>query len=754
MSPLISKQHGRVNSLMLLSVVGLVAALAGIAYNFWQMSISAGWDDQYRAAVSELRVATQDINVSSREAFSGNTSAFDDLLTSETEFPMNLGTLQRGSESLPAPGASMQAYVNSIEGDWAIVNDSVEAILAAQSRILFLRDVSRNLNTNIKTIQGHYADLVDTLGDSGVSNATLLAAQQQLWLIERIGRNLDRILEGGASAKAAAEEFKQDALLFQRNMEGLRQGDSLRDIVALTDADAIETLELAAELYVQISESVNEIYDAHPELILAAKAAAAIARTTPSLSVNIGNAGVQVDRLKDARSFSGTTATYLGGLCVLFLALITVRMNGARSQERQAKEQAAATEEEVQEKVHEIQPLAEGNLTRDLTVTDGITKPIAVAINQLLAWIREVVASVKNSSSQVNEAVEESTRASAVVKLSLEEVGSIVADTASTSSELSLINNHMAALAETTDQVSDEAVEAARQGDDRVQTLMVSVEEIRESQQTVAKTSKRLGDDIEIVADLLFKIREVANAISTLAMNTRIEAASYSGEGGQRFAGIADETGKLANQTNDIVQEADRAIRSVSNRMAESNRNMEGATQSLVKLTGIASNVRERFERILSLSENTRNYMGDMRQQIQQSGQSSGHVTDSVSDILEKILGTQQAANRMDSATNDLRKLFDRLREDTQRFKMAEEAQDKNTQGEDTQGEDTQGENTQGREIATTATVVPATDDEVYELHSASAEKSESDLDLDLELDSFDDMFDAPLHDELEQKAS
>ena len=106
-------------------------------------------------------------------------------------------------------------------------------------------------------------------------------------------------------------------------------------------------------------------------------------------------------------------------------------------------------------------------------------------------------------------------------------------------------------------------------------------------------------------------------------MNTRIEAASYSGEGGQRFAGIADETGKLANQTNDIVQEADRAIRSVSNRMAESNRNMEGATQSLVKLTGIASDVRERFGHILSLSENTRNYMSDMRQQIQQSGNSS-----------------------------------------------------------------------------------------------------------------------------------
>jgi methyl-accepting chemotaxis protein len=285
----------------------------------------------------------------------------------------------------------------------------------------------------------------------------------------------------------------------------------------------------------------------------------------------------------------------------------------------------------------------------------------------------------------------------------------------------------MSELAETTEEASDEAVEAAREGDVGIQTLMVSVEEIRDSQQTVSKTSKRLGDDIDIVADLLFKIREVANAISTLAMNTRIEAASYAGEGGQRFAGIADETGKLANQTNDIVQEADRAIRSVSNRMAESNRNMEGATQSLVKLSGIAADVRQRFGHILSLSENTRNYMGDMRQQIHQSGQSSGRVTDSVSDILEKTLGTQRAADRMDSATNDLRKLFDRLHQDTQRFKLSEDETGENAFGD-------------------------LHDEEVVELRSTgSGRSSAGDQEIDLDLDDKPTL--SPAHANMEQRA-
>jgi twitching motility protein PilJ len=606
----------------------------------------------------------------------------------------------------------MLVYTNRIESNWQPVSKAVDQLASAQERILFIRDVSGNLNKNIKTIQAHYADLVDILADSVVSNATLLAAQQQLWLIERIGRNIDRILEGGATAPNAADEFKQD---------------SLRDIDRLRGKDAIEILTLAAELYAQISESVNEIYNAHAELVHAAAAAATIGELAPLISEDVGSALVHVDRLADARNFSARTATYLAGLSLLLLALIIVRMNSARAQERQSQAQAEATEAEVQLKVREIQPLAEGNLSRDLTETDGITQPLAVAINQLLDWIRSVVTSVNNSSLQVKEAVEESALASRDVKTSLEEVGGIVADTASTSSELSLINNHMAELADTTGQASDEAVEAAREGDVGIQTLMVSVEEIRESQQTVAKTSKRLGDDIDIVADLLFKIREVANAISTLAMNTRIEAASYAGEGGQRFAGIADETGKLANQTNDIVQEADRAIRSVSNRMAESNRNMEGATQSLVKLSGIAVDVRQRFGHILSLSENTRNYMGDMRQQIQQSGQSSGRVTDSVSDILEKTLGTQRAADRMDSATNDLRKLFDHLHQDTQRFKLSE----------DDAGEETYAD---------------LQDAEVVALRSARSAKPSAGAD-DFDIDLSDEPLLSPSNEELETRA-
>ena len=145
-----------------------------------------------------------------------------------------------------------------------------------------------------------------------------------------------------------------------------------RNIDRLSGAEAIETLKLAEELYAGLSTSVTEIYESHPGLVAAARAAEAIATTTPTLSDAVGGAIVQVDQLGEHRVFSGTTATWLVLLSILLLATIGVRFNGSRARQRQAQQQAEAMKAEVQRKVTEIEPLAAGNLSRDLTVTEGI----------------------------------------------------------------------------------------------------------------------------------------------------------------------------------------------------------------------------------------------------------------------------------------------------------------------------------------------------------------------------------------------
>ena len=85
----------------------------------------------------------------------------------------------------------------------------------------------------------------------------------------------------------------------------------------------------------------------------------------------------------------------------------------------------------------------------------------------------------------------------------------------------------------------------------------------------------------------------------------------------------------------------------------------------------------------------------------------------------------------MEASTNDLRKLFDRLLEDTQRFKIAEE----------------------GDEAVPRRAAAPASksaEDEVVELRSRKVAPQAAELDLGLD----DDLLGASLLDDLEQKAS
>ena len=58
------QQRGRVDSVLWLSVLALLAALGGFGYNVWQLQLGSGWDEQYRGLASDLRVITQDMNVS------------------------------------------------------------------------------------------------------------------------------------------------------------------------------------------------------------------------------------------------------------------------------------------------------------------------------------------------------------------------------------------------------------------------------------------------------------------------------------------------------------------------------------------------------------------------------------------------------------------------------------------------------------------------------------------------------------------
>src|SRR5688572_23438907 len=98
-------------------------------------------------------------------------------------------------------------------------------------------------------------------------------ARKQSWLAERVARNVDKMLAGGAGAKEAADEFNLDASTFGSVVAGMLEGNSPMRISRVTDEAARKSLDQIKGLFGDVSGNVDQIFKASPHLLEARKAA-------------------------------------------------------------------------------------------------------------------------------------------------------------------------------------------------------------------------------------------------------------------------------------------------------------------------------------------------------------------------------------------------------------------------------------------------------------------------------------------------
>jgi twitching motility protein PilJ len=194
------------------------------------------------------------------------------------------------------------------------VSDSAQVLLDAGARLVLLNSVSAELEQNIKPIQSEFAGVVDILRDEAVSSETIVAAQKILWLTERIARNIDKILAGGAESQLAADEFRTDAADFNRIVDALKNGSEVMGVDPMTDADAVESIGRAAGLFSVVSTSIEQIAGASEELRQAALAREAIAVSSVGLSDAISALVPAIDKLTLARLYDRGTLMALFGV--------------------------------------------------------------------------------------------------------------------------------------------------------------------------------------------------------------------------------------------------------------------------------------------------------------------------------------------------------------------------------------------------------------------------------------------------------
>lgn len=283
-------------------------------------------------------------------------------------------------------------------------------------------------------------------------------------------------------------------------------------------------------------------------------------------------------------------ALFLAGLAGVAV-LMAINAKASEFAAYYAKRERDETDERVLEIMRELSPIATGDLTKSLTVTEHVTGSISDRVNQVIGAIRNVLEDLRSSTTKVEGAIED-------MFMQSEAAQRITKDA--------------------TDQASASR-HASEKGEAAVNDAVSRSNEQRGMMQEVSKSVKRLGEIFQSVLGVVDVLDSVSSYSEVLAINTSLKA-EEAGEHGGAFRVIAEEQRKLTDDTkrrlNDVTvlvqnmlgetQAVIQTVERVTASMVASSETWESVTSSLQEIRGAA----QAMEKLMSNVDSTANEQG------------------------------------------------------------------------------------------------------------------------------------------------
>ncbi|MEK7820574.1 MAG: methyl-accepting chemotaxis protein, partial [Pseudomonadota bacterium] len=273
-----------------------------------------------------------------------------------------------------------------------------------------------------------------------------------------------------------------------------------------------------------------------------------------------------------------------------------------------------------------------------------------IAVERLVAdfdaSVRSVLGSVASACTQMqataeslSATAEETSRQSTAVAAAAEEASTNVETVAAASEELS------ASIAEITRQVT-ESSRIAKSASEEAEHVNQQVRGLSESAQKIDQVVGLIND--------------IAAQTNLLALNATIEAAR-AGDAGKGFAVVAGEVKNLASQTA-------RATDEIASQVSAVQTQTQQAVAAIKSITGIIVRINEIAGAIAAAVEEQGAATQEIARNVQQAAAGTKEVTSNVSGVSQAAQDTGHASEQVLSASSDLSKQSDVLREEVETF--------------------------------------------------------------------------------------
>ncbi len=260
--------------------------------------------------------------------------------------------------------------------------------------------------------------------------------------------------------------------------------------------------------------------------------------------------------------------------------------------------------------------------------------------------IGDVVNDISNSARQLEAAASTLSRnaeaagqlTTAVVDASRESAGSI-RSVAAAAEELSLSINEIRTQARNSNDISENAVQQARETDLRIATL--------------SEASHQIGNVVKLIT-------AVAEQTNLLALNATIEAAR-AGEAGRGFAVVASEVKSLASQTARATEEIGAHVQGMQQATGESIVSIKKIAGTIGEISSISSSIASAVDQQTATTQ-------EIAQNAQQAASGTGQMSANLEQVNREATETGSAASAVLQSARGLTEASHRLRAELDRF--------------------------------------------------------------------------------------
>jgi twitching motility protein PilJ len=313
--------------------------------------------------------------------------------------------------------------------------------------------------------------------------------------------------------------------------------------------------------------------------------------------------------------------------------------------------------------------ISQGDFTKKGHVTDDVLGNVVDAINVMTEEIGLLLKDVSSAADQVLKGSNQMTAVNDHIAQSTEGQARLAEQARARAVEVTASIRAMAQGAAQTAQAAQQTLQASQQGQVAVTETMTGMESVRREMQGLTEGVQSLALRSNEIQTVVKTIANFASQTNLLALSAALEAAG-AGESGKRFASVADQVRKLADDSTRATQQITALIKSFEGDISVLSERAEGGAREVEQGYKVAAQAGARLQDISRLAQQSAALVQGISSVTQQQAINVEQVSRAAQVIASTAAqtGTESAKGRQ--AAQELRLLSQELTQNLSRFRL------------------------------------------------------------------------------------